>query len=92
MQLFYTPEIQPQHPTFMLSEEESKHAIRVLRLNQGDVIHLIDGRGGLYETEIIESHPKRTTLRVLAVQENFGQSTYEIHMAVATKKNIDHIK
>jgi 16S rRNA (uracil1498-N3)-methyltransferase len=92
MQLFYTPEIQPAHPTFMLSEEESKHAIRVLRLTVGEKIHLIDGRGGLYETEIIEAHPKRTTLRVLSVQENFGKSTYEIHMAVAPTKNIDRIE
>jgi len=92
MQLFYTPEIQPAHPIFMLSEEESKHAIRVLRLTVGEKIHLIDGRGGLYETEIIEPHPKRTTLRVLSVQENFGQSSYEIHMAVAPTKNIDRIE
>ena len=92
MQLFYTPEIQPAHPTFMLSEEESKHAIRVLRLTVGEKIHLIDGHGGLYDTEIIEAHPKRTTLRVLSVQEYFGKSTYEIHMAVAPTKNIDRIE
>jgi 16S rRNA (uracil1498-N3)-methyltransferase len=92
MQLFYTPEIHPTHPTFMLSEEESKHAIRVLRLQVGEIIHLIDGRGGLYETEIIDAHPKRTTLRVISVNENFGQATYEIHMAVAPTKNIDRIE
>lgn len=92
MQLFYTPEIQPHHPTFMLSEEESKHAIRVLRLTQGEKIHLVDGRGGLYETEIIDAHPKRTTLRVLSVQENFGKLSYEVHLAVAPTKNIDRIE
>lgn len=92
MQLFYTPAINPQHPTFMLSEEESKHAIRVLRLTEGEKIHLIDGRGGLYETEIIDPHPKRTTLRVLSVKEDFGKISYEIHMAVAPTKNIDRIE
>ena len=92
MQLFYTPNIQPQHSSFILSEEESKHAVRVLRLTAGEKIHLIDGRGGLYETEIIDAHPKRTTLRVLAVQEKFGQATYEVHLAVAPTKNIDRIE
>ena len=92
MQLFFTPDIEPHHQTFMLSEEESKHAIRVLRLSEGAKIHLIDGRGGLYETEIIDPHVKRTTLRVLSVQTNYGKSTYEIHMAVAPTKNIDRIE
>lgn len=92
MQLFYTSEIEPHHTTFILSEEESKHAVRVLRLTQGEKIHLIDGKGGLYETEIIDAHPKRTTLSVLAVQENFGKMSYEVHLAVAPTKNIDRIE
>ncbi len=92
MQLFYTSDIESHHTSFMLSEEESKHAIRVLRLNVGDKIHLIDGRGGLYETEILDAHPKRTTLSILSVQENFGKLPYEIHLAVAPTKNIDRIE
>ncbi len=92
MQLFYTSDIESHHTSFMLSEEESKHAIRVLRLNVGDKIHLIDGRGGLYETEILDAHPKRTTLNILSVQENFGKLPYEIHLAVAPTKNIDRIE
>lgn len=92
MQLFYTPDIDPNHQTFMLSEEESKHAIRVLRLTVGEKIHLIDGRGGLFETEIIDAHPKRTTLKVLSIQEEFGKIDYEIHLAVAPTKNIDRIE
>ena len=92
MQLFYTSAIEPHHTSFMLSEEESKHAIRVLRLTEGEKIHLVDGRGGLYETEIIEAHPKRTTLRVVSVQEQFAKSSYEIHIAVAPTKNIDRIE
>jgi 16S rRNA (uracil1498-N3)-methyltransferase len=32
MQLFYTPDIDPSLPQYFLSEEESKHAVRVLAL------------------------------------------------------------
>jgi len=92
MLLFYTPEIEVHHTSFLLSEEESKHAVRVLRLQAGDVIHLIDGRGGLYKTSIIEAHPKRTSLQVLEVTEEFGKTNYEIHIAVAPTKNIDRIE
>lgn len=92
MNLFYTPDIQPQHSTFMLSEDESKHAIRVLRLKVGEIIHLIDGRGGLYETSIIDAHPKRTTLNVLSVQQQYNKVDYELHVAVAPTKNIDRIE
>ena len=34
MQLFYAPDITP--PLHTLSEEESKHCVRVLRLGRGD--------------------------------------------------------
>jgi len=89
---FYTPTIESHHTFFLLSEEESKHAIRVLRLQGGDIIHLVDGRGGLYKTEIVDPHPKRVSLRVLEVEQDFGQSAYHLHIAVAPTKNIDRIE
>src|SRR5690606_26384266 len=92
MQLFFTPDIEPHHTSFLLSEEESKHAVRVLRLSEGEKIHLVDGKGGLYETEIIDAHPKRTTLRVISVQQEFGLLPYQVHIAVAPTKNIDRIE
>ncbi|UIR56555.1 16S rRNA (uracil(1498)-N(3))-methyltransferase [Sphingobacterium sp. SRCM116780] len=92
MQLFFTEEIKPDFKNFILSEEESKHAIRVLRLQVGDGVHLMDGRGGLYEAEILDPHPKRTVLTILNVQENYQQSSYHLHIAVAPTKNIDRFE
>lgn len=92
MQLFFTEEIKPDFKNFILSEEESKHAIRVLRLQIGDKVHLIDGRGGLYEAEILDPHPKRTVLTILNVQENYQKSSYHLHVAVAPTKNIDRFE
>lgn len=92
MHLFYTPSIEAHHHSFLLNEEESKHAIRVLRLQEGDIVHLIDGRGGLYKTEIIDPHPKRTSLRILEVTQEFGKVNYELHLAVGPTKNIDRIE
>lgn len=52
MQLFYAPDIVP--PLHTLNEEESKHCIRVLRLQCGGRIHITDGRGNLFCCEITD--------------------------------------
>lgn len=92
MHLFYTSEIQPQHENFILSEEESKHAIRVLRLIAGDVVYLIDGIGGWYKAEIIDPHPKRTVLSILSVEQDYQPLPYDLHIAIAPTKSIDRIE
>ena len=92
MQLFYTPDIQPHHEAFLLSEEESKHAVRVLRMAVGDVLHLVDGRGKLFTTVITDAHPKRTVLKIQHVAENYGAHPYYLHLAVAPTKNIDRLE
>ncbi|MGJ1438027.1 16S rRNA (uracil(1498)-N(3))-methyltransferase [Sphingobacterium multivorum] len=92
MQLFFTPDLNPSLENFILSEEESKHAIRVLRMDTGDRLHLIDGRGGLYEAQIIDPHPKRTVLTILNVEEEFQRPKYHLHIAVGPTKNIDRIE
>lgn len=90
MQIFYTPDIDSEY--YVLSEEESKHCIRVLRMNIGSVVQLVDGRGGLYEAEITEPNPKRTRLRILKHIPEYGKQQHRIHMAVAPTKNIDRLE
>lgn len=92
MHLFYTPTIEIHHNQFVLSEEESKHAIRVLRLAVGDSLYLVDGRGGWYTAEILDAHPKRTTLHISDVQQDYQKSPYYLHIAIAPTKNIDRIE
>lgn len=85
MQLFYAPEI--TLPLYTLSEEESKHGVRVLRLKAGDAIHLTDGRGALYEGRIVEDHPKRCRVEILHTINPFEPLPYALTMAVAPTKN-----
>ena len=92
MHLFYTPDIQPSHPQYFLSEEESKHAIRVLRLNLGDEVQLIDGRGGMYYAEIKDAHPKRTILQINSVTTGFNKRNHYLHIAIAPTKNIERLE
>lgn len=87
MQLFYTPDIVPPH--YILPEEESRHCIRVLRMTDGDMLNLTDGRGTLYTARITSADPRRCAVEVVSRQEEFEKMPYRLIMAVAPTKNID---
>lgn len=90
MHLFFIPQITSD--TVTLPEEESKHALRVLRLNAGDQVVLVDGTGGYYQALIQDPHPKRCQLRVIASQQQFGYRPFRIQVAVAPTKNLDRME
>jgi 16S rRNA (uracil1498-N3)-methyltransferase len=90
MHIFYTPDINSN--TFILSEEESKHCIKVLRLDTGSLMHLVDGIGGFYDAVIEDPHPKRTKLKVIKKIENFAKRNHYLHIAIAPTKNIERIE
>ncbi len=92
MHLFYTPDIIATQSHYQLSEEESKHCIRVLRLEQGDTVQLIDGKGGLYKALIFEAHPKRTLLQITSVIQKYGERNHYLHIAVAPTKNTERLE
>lgn len=92
MHLFYTPDIQANQSHYQLAEEESKHAIRVLRLTQGQSVILIDGVGGWFEAVIQDTHPKRTQLEILSYSPEYQKLKYHMHIAIAPTKNIDRLE
>lgn len=90
MNLFYSPHIEGEN--FMLDEQESKHAIRVLRLVRGDRVVLIDGRGGWFEADIVEDHPKRCLLRIRSHTPEHQPLSYHLHVAISPTKNMDRFE
>jgi len=92
MQLFYTPDIDAASSTYYLNEEESKHCIRVLRLQTGDQVQLIDGRGNFYTAAITDAHPKRTQLQIISAEPDFNKRNHYLHIAVAPTKNIERLE
>ena len=87
----FAPDLTPAAATYQLSEEESKHAVRVLRLNEGDAIDLLDGRGGLYTATVADANPKRCQLRITH-HETVAPRPYFTHVAVAPTKNLDRME
>ena len=87
MQLFYAPQM--TLPEYTLTEEESRHAIKVLRLRVGDTLHITDGRGNLHLCQVVSDSAKHCTVRVVESQSEFEKRNYSLTMAVAPTKNID---
>lgn len=92
MQLFYAPDLDPCAQEYQLSEEESRHCIRVLRLRCGDTLHLTDGRGTLCVARITAIEPRSCTLRIEQRLLEFEKRPYTLHIAIAPTKNTDRLE
>jgi 16S rRNA (uracil1498-N3)-methyltransferase len=90
MQIFYVPNI--SGTDIILDETESKHAIRVLRLQNGNPVQIIDGKGGFYEAEISDANQKKCRLSIVNSTLEFGKKDFHLHIAIAPTKNIDRFE
>lgn len=90
MQLFYAPDLQGDH--YILSEQESKHCIKVLRMQIGDTILLTNGAGGMYTAKLENEDPRRCEVSIIKSQEGYGKRNYNIHIAIAPTKNIGRLE
>jgi len=90
MQLFYVPNISGGE--FILDETESKHAVRVLRLQKGSRVQVVNGTGGFYEAEITDVNQKKCRLSIIKSQLEFGKKDFHLHIAIAPTKNNDRFE
>ncbi|WP_426492186.1 16S rRNA (uracil(1498)-N(3))-methyltransferase [Hymenobacter sp. 102] len=87
---FFAPDLTTA-PTHTLPEDESKHAVRVLRLTEGDAVVLVNGQGGVFGAEVAEANPKRCQLRIVQPRQ-MARRPYHVHLAVAPTKNLDRME
>ena len=87
--VFYAPNAKDSS---YLSEEESFHAIRVLRLREGETIHLLDGRGSKFSTIITAIEGKNIAFGALEVVESEPTPAYKIHLYVAPTKQMERME
>jgi len=84
MHTFFTQSIANE---VTLSEIESKHAVKVLRLDSGSVVRIIDGKGSEAFGTVSNAHPKRCQIQIKSIVYK-EKPTGEIAIALApTKKN-----
>lgn len=90
MQLFYAPGLLGDFYT--LTEEESVHCVKVLRVRKGDILTMTDGCGTRIVAEVVESDRKATSVRVLERHAGAAPLGYELIVACAPTKNIDRFE
>jgi len=88
MQLFYNPTINEDTRSFSFDKEESKHIIKVLRKKDGDILHVTNGLGLLFETEITLASDSKCTVEIISIEKT-DTPKYKLHLAVAPTKMND---
>ncbi|PLK43646.1 16S rRNA (uracil(1498)-N(3))-methyltransferase [Emticicia sp. TH156] len=89
MLLFYQPAIATSH---FLDTDDSRHCVKVLRKTPKDIIHVVDGTGGLYECEITKANEKKCEVKIVSWQTDFQKRNTYLHIAIAPTKNADRLE
>jgi 16S rRNA (uracil1498-N3)-methyltransferase len=90
MNLFYSKEIEKNFIT--LSEEESRHVVKVLRAEAGEKIFVTDGNGRLFKTQIADNKSRKCVLQITEELPPAPLPVYHLHIAIAPTKNHDRME
>lgn len=90
MQYFYLPEIVSGQ--YFFDKNESRHIAKVLRIQAGTDLIVVDGQGGKYLVKLEEVFDKKVSFSVLEKEEVGSQRNYFLHLLVAPTKNIDRME
>ena len=89
MNLFYQAGI--QQGIRQLDADESRHAVKSLRLKKGDVLDITDGEGFFYKAQITRAETTACQFEILSKEET-PKKNHFIHIAIAPIKNADRIE
>ena len=89
VRFFYVPDASTQTE---LPQEEATHALRVLRIQAGDELFLMDGKGVFYRAEVSLATNKRCIYEVKEVMPQQPAWRGHIHLAIAPTKMMDRIE
>ena len=89
-QFFYSNQIDDDF--IILPKDEALHAIKVLRKKTGDIITVVDGKGGLYKTCIESENIQNCRLNIISIEKKFGYQNYYIHIGIAPPKSHERVE
>ena len=87
MQLFFNKDITTSDKKFVFDKIESKHIVRVLRKEVGDIINITNGQGYLFQAEVVEANVKKCVINVISFEKKEINRNYSIHIAIAPTKS-----
>ena len=83
---FFTDPIKSSDNIIVLNEENSKHIVQVLRMQEGKQIKLTDGLGNIFLAEITDAHKKKCTVKIIT-REFIEPTNSKVCIAVSPVKN-----
>lgn len=89
MHVFYTDTAADKQ--LLLSPEESKHALRVLRIQPGDIAEILNGKGQRFTARFEGAERKQCFFTVLETEHTDPRPVY-LTMAIAPTKSIDRFE
>lgn len=84
MNVFYLPDAQLGNISF--PEEESKHIVKVLRMREGDNFCVTNGKGSIFDAELIDAHPKRAVANLSNQRQGYDNRSFKLSIAIAPTK------
>lgn len=91
MNLFYHPHSAPIDKQIIFDKEESRHIGKVLRKQEGDILHTTNGKGDLFDVQLESVAPKQCIGAIKKVTQQ-EPLPYSLHMAVAPTKLNDRFE
>lgn len=91
MHTAYHPDFDVNSKDLLLSEEESKHVVKVLRHVEGDELEICNGKGIRAIAKITLAHAKKCGVEILSLQQE-KPSEKPVHLAIAPTKNMDRLE
>tara|TARA_B110000967_G_scaffold202037_1_gene240183 strand:- start:518 stop:1222 length:705 start_codon:yes stop_codon:yes gene_type:complete len=88
MQLFYNSELEASTKTFNFSKDESRHIVKVLRKSTGDLLKITNGKGGMFEAEVVIPNHNKCVVNILSSSFE-APRPYKVNLAVAPTKMND---
>ena len=86
---FYVPDAARQTA---LPDDEAVHAVRVLRMQAGDEMMLMDGEGSFYRAVVTLATQKRCLYDIVETMVQEPQWKGRVHLAIAPTKLMDRIE
>lgn len=86
---FYCPDIETSP---VLPESDSRHCVKVLRMEQGEELEIVDGKGHRFLCRLIDAHPKRALVEIIGKTAVGKSWRGNITIAVAPTKHLDRME
>ena len=86
---FFAPDIET---TGILPESDSAHCVRVLRMKEGDMLTVIDGKGWVYDCRLLDANSKRAAVDIVSKRYQPLYWSNDITIAVAPTKHLDRME